>query len=306
MSKTLNFVTALLLVSCTAFSQDTLTIADTSWKTGGIVTATFNQVTLSNWAAGGANTVSLSSIGSFFAKYKKGKISWDNTLDVGYGVIKQGGEEIRKNDDKIELNSKLGRQFSKDWYYTFLLNAKTQFAPGYSYPDDTTVFKISDFAAPAYVLLSLGLDYKPVDYFSAFISPLTAKFTIVNDQDLADAGAFGVEPAIFDPLTGQLTSHGEKFRSEFGAYLNARFQKDIITNVNVMTKVDLFSNYAENPQNIDVNWEFLLTLKVNRLIVVTFGTQLIYDDDIDIADGTSVGPRTQFKQTFGAGLSYKF
>jgi hypothetical protein len=282
---------------------------DTIWRTGGIFNATFNQVSLTNWAAGGQNAISLNSLTNWFANYKKGKVAWDNNLDMGYGIVKQGDEQVRKNDDRLELNSKLGIDAHKaKLFYTLLFNFRSQFAPGYNYPRTDSSNYISKFAAPAFSLLALGMDYKPTDYFSVFLSPATARIIIVNDDSLSDAGAYGVDP-------------GEKIRFEAGAYLNTRFQKDIITNVNFMTKLDLFSNYMETPQNIDVNWEVLLTLKVNKFITASLGTQLIYDDNTEIAlftekdgvkipklkgDGTPrTGPRTQFRQIFGIGFAYK-
>lgn len=282
---------------------------DTVWRTGGLFSSSFNQVSLMNWAAGGQDAMSLNNIVSLFAKYNKGKMAWDNTLDMGYGIIKQGDEKIRKNDDRLELNSKLGYKVKETkFYYTILFNFRSQFAEGYSYPRTDSSLYISKFAAPAFALFSIGIDYKPADYFSFFISPITARGIIVNDKRLSEAGAFGVDP-------------GEKFRSEVGAYLNTRFQKDIVQNVNFMTKLDLFSNYQEEPQNIDVNWEVLISMKVNSFISVSLGTQLIYDDNTKInlfrtVNGTEVpitkldgtqktGPRTQFRQIFGVGLTYK-
>ncbi|MBK7965299.1 MAG: DUF3078 domain-containing protein [Bacteroidetes bacterium] len=215
----------------------------------------------------------------------------------------------QKNDDRLELNSKLGYQVNETkFYYTILFNFRSQFAEGFNYPRTDSSLYISKFAAPAFTLFSLGIDYKPADYFSLFISPITARGIIVNDKRLSDAGAFGVEP-------------GEKFRAETGAYLNTRFQKDVVKNVNFMTKLDLFSNYQEDPQNVDVNWEVLISMKVNSIISVSLGTQLIYDDNTQIGlyrtvNGTEVpvtkldgsqktGPRTQFRQIFGVGLTYK-
>ncbi len=144
--------------------------------------------------------------------------------------------------------------------------------PGYKYPD--TEHKISDIFAPAYLLLALGMDYKPTPYFSAFIAPLTAKFTFVNDNVLSAAGAFGVTP-------------GEKTRSEIGGYVRAiytrnDFKNEFLKNVGFTTKIDLFSNYAENPQNIDISWETLIALKVNKFISVNFNTHLLYDDNIKV------------------------
>lgn len=282
---------------------------DTIWRTGGLFAVNFNQVSLSNWAGGGQNSVALNGLANLFANYKKGKIAWDNNLDMGYGIVKQGEEKIRKNDDRLEFNSKLGYDaYKAKFYYTVLFNFRSQFAPGYNYPRTDSSRYISKFAAPAFSLLALGVDYKPKDYFSFFLSPITARLVIVNDDSLSAAGAFGVTP-------------GDKIRNEIGAYLNTRFQKDIMKNVNFMTKLDLFSNYQEDPQNIDVNWEVLLSVKVNKYITASIGTQLIYDDNTQILlfkesnnvrtpvlrpDGSQkTGPRTQFRQVFGIGFAYK-
>ena len=181
---------------------------------------------------------------------------------------------------------------------------------GYNYPDDST--EISTFLAPAYVLGAIGMDYKPNEVFTLFISPITMKMTIVNDQTLADAGAFGVEAAEYDD-SGNLTKNGLSTRSEYGGYLRALFKKDIMKNVNLQTKLELFTNYTEEPTHVDVNWEVLIAMKVNKFISATISTQLLYDHDIDIAvdtdgDGNidAAGPRTQFKEVLGIGLSYKF
>jgi hypothetical protein len=287
-------------------SSDTLD----GWKKGGVISINASQVGLTNWAGGGQNSISLNGIVSLFANYKKGNSTWDNSLDIGYGLLQQGEDKVRKTDDKIDFTSKYGQKAFKNWYYAGLLNFKSQMAPGFNYPDDST--EISRFLAPAYVLGAIGMDYKPNSNFTLFISPLTMKTTIVNDQRLADFGAFGVEAAEYDDL-GNLTSQGEKFRGEFGGYLRAMYNKNVMENVNFQTKLELFSNYVEEPTHIDVNWEVLIALKVNKYISATISTQLIYDHDVDIAvdrndDGVmdGVGPRTQFKEVIGVGLNYKF
>lgn len=271
----------------------------TGWKKGGVFNVNLAQTSLTNWAAGGQNSVALNGLFSLFANYKKDKAVWDNSLDIGYGVLKQGKDsDFIKTDDKIDFLSKYGREAFTDFYYAALLNFKTQMRPGFNYPDVTN--KISDLFAPAYLLLAAGMDYKPDAYFSAFIAPLTAKFTFVTDQTLSDAGAFGVTP-------------GEKTRSEFGGYIRAIYSKndfknEFLQNVSFTTKIDLFSNYLKNPQNIDVSWETLIALKVNKYISVSLNTHLIYDDDIKIlVEGSETpGPRIQFKEIFGVGFSYNF
>ena len=80
-------------------------------------------------------------------------------------------------------------------------------------------------------------------------------------------------------------------------------------NVSFTTKIDLFSNYANNPQNIDVSWETLIGMKVNKYISVSFNTHLLYDDDVKIQvpdEEKSVGSLVQFKEIFGVGFSYQF
>jgi hypothetical protein len=287
-------------------SSDTLD----GWKTGGLISVNLTQVSLTNWTAGGQNSLSVNGILSLFVNLKKGNSNWENALDLSYGLLQQGDDEVRKTDDKIDFTSKYGQKAFKNWYYAGLMNFKSQMTAGYAYPDDST--EISNFLAPAYTLGAIGIDYKPNNFFSLFISPLTMKMTIVNDQTLADAGAFGVEAAQFNEL-GVLTQKGLTTRVEYGGYLRAFFKKDIMTNVNLQSKLELFSNYTENPTNIDVNWEVLIAMKVNKYISATISTQLIYDDDIDISidnnnDGIidAVGPRTQFKEVLGVGLTYKF
>ena len=166
--------------------------------------------------------------------------------------------------------------------------------------------------APGYGLLSLGMDYKPNDHFSAFISPATVKFTFVNDDKLASTGAFGVQKDIIDPTDStKFIQRHKTHREEFGAYVKLQYQTKVMENITFQTVLELFSNYFHNPQNVDVNWTTLTTFKVNKFISATLSTQLIYDDDIKVLrnvgdkKGTS-GPDVQFKQVLGVGFSYKF
>jgi hypothetical protein len=282
--------------SCMAQSQ----VKDTIWRTGGVFSLNMAQSSFTNWAAGGQNSLSFNGLINLTANYKKNKSAWDNALILGYGqmFIKGGTPDLTKTDDRIDFQSKYGIKASEKWYYSALMSFKTQMAPGYNYPN--TENKISDFLAPAYLIFSLGMDYKPKPEFSAFLSPLTSKNTIVNDQVLSDAGAFGVEP-------------GKKFRSEVGAYANLIYKKDeILKNVNFATRLELFSNYLHNPQNVDVSWETFLILKVNKFLSATVNTLLVYDDDvlIKVGEGTEgepiMGKRTQFKEVIGVGFTYKF
>lgn len=278
---------------------------DTGWATGGTFNINFSQVSLTNWAGGGQNTIAVNSLMSLFANYKEKRSAWDNSLDLAYGLTSvqsvNDGEPF-KSDDRIELNSKYGQQLSDSskWYYGALLNFRSQFDLGYTSPTDPDSAYISNIMAPGFLTFALGFDYKPNKAFTVFMSPLSSKTTFVMDDRLSAAGAFGVDT-------------NSKVRFELGGLIQAKFQADIMKNVNLKTTGSLFSNYLDEPENIDVFWDVLLTMKVNKFISASVSTTLIYDEDIDIAvdknkDGVaeSVGPRTQFKQAVNVGFTYKF
>lgn len=273
--------------------------ADTTvktWKRGGLFNLNVNQGTLSNWAAGGDKaTFSVTSFLNLYAFYKKGKKSWDNNLDLAYGMINTTSLGQRKADDRIDLLSKYGYEIAPKWYLSGLINLRTQFADGYAYPSNDGKVKTSAFFAPAYLLTSLGLDLKPNDNFSLFISPITSRWVIVNDDSLSSAGAFGVTP-------------GKKSVNEIGAYLSANYFKNISANATYKTRLDLFSNYKHEPQNIDVFWTNILAVKVTKFINMSLNVDMIYDNDVKTVskNGTPGGPKLQLKELMGIGLAYKF
>ncbi|HET6243600.1 MAG: DUF3078 domain-containing protein [Bacteroidetes bacterium] len=284
-----------------AQENDQVPAADTIpiWRFSGIFNANFSQVHLSNWVGGGENSQSAAGLLQLRSNYLKEKAQWDNSLEVGYGFLQSQTKGFLKTDDKIDFVSNYSYKAYKDFNYSALLSFNTQFTPGYS--DAEKKILISDFLAPAYLITSLGLNYKRGDLITIMLSPLTGKFTIVNQPDLSAAGAFGVTP-------------GEIVREEFGSYFKAMFRKEnIINNVSLQVKLDLFSNYLEKPENIDVNWETMVILKVNKYINANISSHLIYDHDIEIGVDTngdglidSSGPRTQFKEVLSIGLTFKF
>jgi hypothetical protein len=288
--------------------------ADTAWKVNGDLSVMFSQSSFTNWAPGGENSIAINSFFNFYAGYIKGKSKWENFLALAYGQTKTGDIDWRKNEDKIDFQSTYGLKAAEKWYYTANLNFKSQFAEGFDYHDDVDSIKpekISNFMAPGYISAGLGMEYKPVDYMSFYLAPITARWIIVTDQDLANIGAFGVEKAEyeFDPIDSVLTikTEGERVRQEFGAYFRFLFDKEIVKNVNFTTKLELFSDYTRKAGNIDVNWDSMINMTVNDWITANFGFQLVYDHDTPIKDKDgNVGPRTQFKQLLAVGLSYKF
>ncbi len=303
----------LLSIAIEGSSQDSEPTIDTSnWKYNGVIAINFSQVYLQNWQGGGKTSISGTSGLSLGAVYNKGKNNWDNQLNLAYGLLREENSDPTKTDDKIDFASKYGYQATKRWYYTFLAGFKTQFAEGFDTEVDDSL--ISDFMAPGYLSTSLGLDYIVPDKFSFLVAPTSTKTTFVLRQDLADIGAYGVDPAEYEVINDVLvkTKDGQSVRHEFGAYIKTTYNTEVMENVTLATKLELFSNYLENPQNIDVNWEVLINMKINEYLSTNINTVLIYDDDIKITDGTDaegnprVGPRVQFKEVLSIGISVKF
>jgi hypothetical protein len=268
-----------------------------AWYIGGSGAISFNQAAFSNWSAGGQNAIGLDAYIDFVANYHKGRHVWGNTLSLGYGfnLLGKGHEaKFTKSNDKLELTSAYGYAFSLDkkWLLTVLLNFRTQFSAGYNYPNDSTV--ISNFMSPGYLVAGLGITYAPAKWFYLYLSPGSGRFTFVLDKKLSDSGSFGVE-------------RGKQIRGEFGPYLRADLNKDLSKTINLTTTLALFTDYLKSFGNIDVNWNLLLTMKVNKWLAASITTQLIYDDDVIIQpDPTEAGgPRTQFKELLGIGITYK-
>ncbi len=303
-------ISILILFSTRGFSQETQPSDTSYWQKGLKGTLTFTQVSLSNWAAGGLNSIALNSFVNMYLHHNKDRISWESNLDLSYGVIDQEGESLRKTDDKIQLLSKFGYQISASnnkLYWSSGLDFKTQWARGFDFPNDSV--SISHFLAPGYIILTTGLEYKPSKTFQLLFSPVTGKITIVNNQRLANAGAFGVDAAVLDG-NGNIITPGKKSRSELGTFINANFKKDIMENVNLESRAQFFTNYVEDFGTIDVNWEVIILMKINEYLTATLSTHLIFDKDVRFErtddTGTIIGtePRVQFKEIFGIGLSF--
>lgn len=301
---------ALILSPITIFAQSDTTY----WNKGGRVSVNANLTSLQNWSAGGVDSYAGGAFANYFFDYKKGKAVWTNTFDIGFGFIKENGADARKADDRIIFTSQYGRKMgsSGKWFYDAMVDFRTQFAEGFENPEDSLY--ISRFMAPGYLLVSIGIDYKPKDYFNISFGPLSGKTTFVLDQRLADSGAFGVEEADVDANGTIIPDTGKMVRYEFGATIKATFNKEIFTNTTFASNLLLFTNYMKNPGKVDVNWENTLSLKVNDFLAASIFLQTIYDYDIkfyemdangDPIEGTEED-RWQFKSVVGVGLSYKF
>jgi DUF3078 family protein len=278
--------------------QDTTTIPqDTIWKISGAFGFKFNQVALSNWTAGGQNSLAWNTTFDFKADYKKGNWKWNNLIHLGYGLSKQGEDPLNKTDDQILLNTNIGYEINGFWHATVNANFRSQFTNGYNLPNDSII--ISGFMAPGYLVAGLGIEYKPNDNFMFMVNPISNKTVFVLNDFLSAQGAYGV-----DTLSN--------FKLETGAFISFFYKKEILKNVTLTTLYTMFGDYKKLAA-WDVNWDLILDFKINEFLAANLTTNLIYDQDIAIpvdntGDGIkeSFGPRVQFRQSLGIGLTAKF
>ncbi len=286
-------------------------ITPSHWSKKNIVGFDISEIAFVNWSAGGTSSISGLFKGDFNRTYQKKNRKWVNELIVRYGLNKQDGIEVRKTDDAIQMNSTFGyrKNNESNWFHTAKFNFNTQFTNGYKYPN-RDVPKSRAFA-PAYVFLGVGAENSSKSKHRVFyISPFTLKTTLVLDQRLANQGAFGVVKATYDS-DGNILTKGKKSKNELGFLITNYYKKEIFENVNFVNRLNLYSDYVNNFGNIDIDCDLLFNLVVNQYVKASIGTRIIYDDDIknktEIA-GVQVteGPKAQFKQVLGVGITYSF
>ena len=284
---------------------------DTVSKFGGTLGLNLSQTALENWAGGGESSLAFTALSKLSKTLEKGARSAGWEVDLALGLLRQQGT-WRKTDDRIVLTGQWNTAMQSKLNggrLSALIDARTQFLPGYAVvdglPDRSQ--RISDFMSPGYLVGAAGFAPKKSDRHQFFFSPFTGKLTVLMDDTLSAAGAFGV-PA------------DQHFRLELGGYLRWNLKWNLMENVNWTHQVDLFSNYLDSPGNIDVNWTGLLELKINASLRTTISTHLIYDNDVILEkesartetndQGVTVeiparlGPGTQFKEVLSVGFSY--
>lgn len=283
-----------------------------NWEKVNKVGLDFTQITFVNWSAGGNNSISGLAKGQFIRNYKYENFKWSNELLMRYGVNKQEGQDLRKTDDAFQLNSTMGYRTDtiSNWFYGGKFTFQSQFANGYNYPNVNKA--ISKPFAPAYIFLGIGSEYSRKDLgFNLYLSPLTMKMTMVLDRKLANEGAFGVDKAVYDAVTGEIITNGKKTRTELGALITGQFKKEVFKNIIYDTRATLYTDYLKDFGNIDVDWQNYLEMTVNKYVKANLGIHMIYDNDIktkEEVDGVQVikGPKLQLKQIIAIGLSYSF
>ncbi|MBS4063995.1 MAG: DUF3078 domain-containing protein [Chitinophagaceae bacterium] len=265
------------------------------WTKGGVFNLNLSQGASRNWAAGAEKaSFSLNALINSFAYYKRERHAWDNTINLQYGLVNATSIGTRKNDDRIDLLSRYGYQLKNPkWYISALGNIRTQFTDGFDY-SVIPKKQNSAFFAPAYLLVSPGMMYKPNATFDVFLSPVTSRWVLVNNKHQFLRTSYG------------FTDTTKSTRNEIGAFLTANLKRDIAKNISYTTRLDLFSNYRNNPKNVDVFWTNVIGMKVNKYIGVTYNFDLIYDDDVQDAKRPGRKLGTQLKSLLGVGLTATF
>lgn len=291
-----------LLASASALAQEagTDSIKPSNWKKGLFTSVTVNQIAFKNWSAGGKNSFAGTAAFSAYANYKSERALWENLLELGYGILRNKGEEVMKADDKIHLSSTYGYDAAKQkLFYSAGLDFKTQFAKGYVYGSDTTL--VSKFMTPGYLAVNLGLLWKPAPPLSVSLSPLAGRFTFVSDTLFASK--YGVD-------------EGKKVRPEFGATLKVLYDHtNIFKNVDYYLHATFFLNWLDHPGNIDVDAETGFNFKVNSWLTALIKVNMLFDDDIPYVESYTDeegavqtrerGARFQVKELIGVGVSFK-
>ena len=255
------------------------------WKLNGTFMLNVNQGALSNWAPGGEeNVLGMNSIFNYAIHFRHNKHTWDNYFDLALGFQNATSfGKFRKIDDRVDVTTKYGYRVNRHWYLGLLTNFNSQALVGYDYSVESEQ-KVSSFLTPGKIILSPGLDYKTADRFSLFISPVTVRWNLKHDPDFLNRTKFGVDSA-------------HKANTEFGSFVTAKFSASFTKWATYSGRIDLFSNYKRNPENIDVLMNNLLTMRFTKVFATNLCLDLIYDDDVK--------KRLQIKEVLGIGLTVK-
>jgi hypothetical protein len=275
-------LTAIILSSAFTFAQDKKEGTKEGWTKKGNFSFLLNQSAFDNWTAGGINNVAGNLSLNYDFNYVKGDIVWDNKFIAAYGVTKIKGANQQKTDDRLEFNSLVGKKTKGFWYYSAFLNFKTQMDSGF---DTATGVKTTHFFSPAYLQVGPGMLWKKSDNLKVNIAPATSRLILVDGRFTEFGESFGV---------GQ----GKTSRFEFGASIGAYYKLTLMENVSMENILNLYTNYLENPQNVDLDYTMNLVMSINKYLSANLSFQTIYDDN--------AFKGFQTREVFGVGFNYGF
>ncbi|MRX69581.1 DUF3078 domain-containing protein [Flavobacterium resistens] len=277
------------------------TIEGEGWKTKGTVSLLLNQSSFNNWIAGGEDSFSGTLGINYDFNYKKDDLTWDNKVLASYGLLQTKNDDFtKKTDDRLEFNSILGKKAFGQWYYSYFLNFRTQFSTGYIYGQDVNGKQIrteqTKFMSPGYLTTGPGIYWTKDDNLKINFAPLTSKFTFVDNAYTTGVDRFTGLPYVDGAYFG--VDEGKSMRYELVFYASVYYKLAIMTNVTAENTLNLYSNYLEDPQNVDINYSLNIIMKINKFLSANLSFQAIYDDNAFAG--------LQTREVFGLGVNFGF
>jgi len=278
------------------------------WTTEGYFSFNVGQGGSRNWAAGSEKfTLQAAAYFNYQANRKWRKNIWENGIDLSYALTNSNSTGFRKTDDKIDFVSMFRHRISKKdnkvgigaWF-----NARTQFHDGFDYTE-TPKKRISGLMAPGYLTLGPGFDIR-AKKASLFISPVAPRLILFTNRPYSFNYQGGVKPDGSQeiPLSWHYNVDPERqVRFELGALVSFKFKSEVAKNITYSTRADFYSNYVDDPQNIDVFWTNVLHMKVNNWLIVNYNFDLIYDDDVKLFGENHNKAATQMRSQLGVGFA---
>ena len=275
-----------------------------------------NQLALSNWAAGGESSWAGKAFANFSLSYHKKKFEQRLNGAFAFGISRFADKRIEKQDDKLDLTYSLLLDSKTQWNISMVAVFNTQFANGYKYPNDSTV--ISSFFAPAYLTLSAGYSYMTKnEHFQIFLSPMAGKVTFVFNQDLADAGSFGVKKGYYDE--DGIWIPGENINASMGINVILNYKQPIGKSIHYTTMLNTFYNYIERRDDdrlrLDVNWENTVNFVISKHLTTILFVNMKYDHNTtfpvyETIEGVETVvdnvPKLQLKESVGIAFVHTF
>ncbi|WP_335966746.1 DUF3078 domain-containing protein [Galbibacter sp. PAP.153] len=304
--KKLLVIGALLFSATYSYAQDA-TEEETpkeGWTKGGTFTFLLNQSAFSNWVSGGDNNISATLGVNYDFNYLRGEWSWDNKVIASYGLNNTKDQGTRKTDDRFEFNSIVGKEAFGNWSYSFFLNLRTQFTNGFDYSNDPDAdFHTSGLFNPGYLTFGPGLQWKKNENLKFNLAPATSKITFISDDlwvydDELDTFVQHSGADNVNALSAYGIDPGDKTRYELGFYASGYYKFNLMENVSVENILNLYSNYLEDPQNVDMDYTMNVVMKINEYLSTNLNLQLVYDDNAVSA--------LQVREVFGLGVNVGF
>lgn len=269
-------------------------VEERHWKSSTNFQLNFGQQHYENWVGGDAGKIEIFGKINQKLTYQTEKVVWDNNLEIIYGINKNHGDSFRKSSDQITLNSIFGKKVNENFSYSFFFNLQTQLTNTYHKNDEEKNFRLSGLAAPLYLAGGPGIMWRWQDHWAVNIAPSSLKATYLKGitykyrKDRADFISSAQEDMYGIAM-------GEKINYRWGLYAQVYTTYTLLKNIKIENRLSLYSNYLENPKNIDLDNTLNINFKINKLLSTNLVFQTIYDDD--------VYSRFQIRQHFGLGFN---